>query len=117
MLKLLIGLWCKRFISSKDPNALVVLSMTGALGFATLENVSYVLGQLLNEKQGGGSGSALDAMVVAVVRGILAVPLHACTGVLIGVGLARRYHFQSNQPCHSVLSILFVPLMIHGFYD
>ena len=57
--------------------SIVILSTVGALGFATLENVGYVF-----------SDTSTAAFQVAVMRAVLAVPLHASTGMFIGNNLA-----------------------------
>lgn len=78
-------------------------SITAALGFATLENILYVLT--------GGFG-------VGVMRAFLAVPAHAFDGVVMGyflgeakfAGTVRRSHFLSAVG-------LGLAVLAHGVYD
>lgn len=87
------------------PYGVVLFGLAAALGFAALENVTYVMG----EKTDSASWA------LAVVRALLAVPLHGTTGALIGVGLARR-RFLGDQT-QTILRILVLPVLIHGLYD
>jgi len=81
--------------------------MSGALGLATLENFMYVV-------IAGLTGSVADAIFTAVFRGLLAVPLHATTGTLIGVDIARN---KGNIHHKNVLQVLLVPFILHAVYD
>ncbi len=84
----------------------IVYGVAVAVGFALLENVLYVM-------DGG--------LYVALMRGVLAVPLHAFCGVFMGVyyGAAKRYAIEGNhsKSRSETLKALFVPFMIHGIYD
>jgi len=89
------------------PFSLVIYSMSGAVGMASFENMMYILNL-------GLKGSALQTGITSIARGILAVPLHCCTGALIGVGVAKkRFKFEEI----SFFRILLLPVLIHGFYD
>lgn len=84
----------------------VLYAVFVSLGFATLENILYVL-------DGGIS--------VAIVRAILAVPGHVCDAVFMGYfySLAKIAAINNNQKLarkNMLLSIL-VPVLLHGFYD
>ena len=84
----------------------IVFGVCVAVGFALLENVLYVL-------QGG--------VYVALMRGVMAVPLHAFCGVFMGVhyGAAKRYSIegQHSKAAGYIFLALFAPFMIHGIYD
>ena len=91
---------------------LVVVALTCSLGFASLENASYIFHP---------SSRLSDAFETALARAIMSVPLHACCGALIGIGFARR-RLKERDPSKKdqvgfVGSILFWPVMIHGLYD
>ena len=85
----------------------VVYSVAVSLGFATLENIVYVV----------SSGT----VGVAVMRGILSVPGHAIDGIYMGwfYGMAKRAEAQGDgglkKSC--LIKALLVPVLIHGFYD
>ena len=95
--------WNKNFDYRFDG---IVYGVSVAVGFALLENVMYVM-------DGG--------VYVAVMRGVLAVPLHAFCGVFMGVfyGAAKRYSIEGNhsKSLTSILLALIVPMIIHGIYD
>ena len=85
---------------------MIVYSVFVALGFACFENVFYVF------ENGIGT---------AVIRGLLAVPGHACDGIFMGyyLSMAKVCSIQGNDSLRKrnlFLSIL-VPMLLHGFYD
>eukprot|EP00301_Raphidiophrys_heterophryoidea_P009920 c14935_g1_i1.p1 GENE.c14935_g1_i1~~c14935_g1_i1.p1 ORF type:complete len:323 (-),score=77.61 c14935_g1_i1:168-1136(-) len=83
------------------PYGIVVLCVAGGLGFATLENLGYVLFD--------DSGVSY---FVAVMRGFLDIALHSITAVLIGVRVAVGDHEHV-----SFLQLMIVPFLVHGVYD
>ena len=57
-----------------EPMDAIVYGTIASLGFATLENLTYVY-----------SGSPeVDSFTIAVIRAISAIPLHACCGIIMG---------------------------------
>ena len=93
---------------ARDPNFNqvydgIIYGITGALGFATLENIFYVLG--------GGSDSQF---LIAFVRGILAVPMHAVTGGIIGYLYANNIYLGKRSEATKLLKL---PILIHGTYN
>lgn len=84
----------------------VVYAVFVSLGFATLENILYVA-------QGGFS--------TAIMRAVLAVPLHTFCGVFMGYyyGLAKQSEINNNKKLvtRNLFLSLLVPILIHGFYD
>ena len=82
-----------------SPGALVVYGAAAALALAMIENVLYVI--------------ATDH-VVGLVRGLVVVPGHTLTGMLIGVNLARRRFLAMKITLPNVLAM---PVLLHGTYD
>ena len=84
----------------------VVYAVFVSLGFATLENIIYVI-------DGGLS--------TAIARAVLAVPLHTFCGVFMGYyyGLAKQSEINKRKDLvrKNLFLSLFVPIMSHGFYD
>lgn len=99
-----IGSWRNRNFDYRFDG--IVYGVSVAVGFALLENILYVM-------DGG--------LYVALMRGVLAVPLHAFCGVFMGIhyGAAKRYSIegQHSKSLRSTFLALFVPFMIHGIYD
>ena len=92
---------------------IMILALSCALGFATLENADYVL---------SGQTTIDQTLLVALSRGVLSVPLHAVCGILIGerVAWALRTKGAAAGACGGcgVFTQTFVPAwMIHGWYD
>ena len=84
----------------------IVYAVMVSLGFATLENILYLL----------------DAdLETAIMRAILSVPGHAIDGIYMGsfYGLAKRFDAAGDKrKCRANLRrALWVPVLIHGFYD
>lgn len=84
----------------------IVYGVCVAVGFALLENVLYVA-------EGG--------IVTAIMRALLAVPLHAFCGAFMGIfyGAAKKYQIlgQGSKCFGYTVLALIVPMMIHGIYD
>lgn len=101
-LKLAVLVWyCRRKDDFDEPMDGLVYGATVSLGFATLENVLYVLD--------GGLG-------VALLRAFTAVPAHAAFGAVMGfyIGLA---HFLPHRRRRYLWLAFLVPVLLHGLYD
>jgi RsiW-degrading membrane proteinase PrsW (M82 family) len=94
-------LYCRRLGDFDEPMDGIVYGVTASLGFATLENVLYVL-------DGG--------IAVAIVRALTAVPGHAMLGVVMGFyfGLA---HFEPERRTLLLSAAYLAPVVLHGLYD
>ena len=84
----------------------IVYSVYSSLGFAVVENVLYVLG---------------NGFTTGLARALLAVPSHACDGVLMGYffGKAKQSEYNGDQTSLNrfmTLSIL-IPVTAHAVYD
>ena len=84
----------------------VVYAVFVSLGFALVENVKYVFHFGLG---------------VGIQRAFLAVPLHACCAVYMGLlfGRAKGYFSLGNgfDGRKALRKALWVPVFFHGFYD
>lgn len=94
---------------SKEFNYLydmIVYGVFAALGFAFFENLFYVY------DNGIGTG---------IARAIMAVPGHACDGLLMGyfLGLAKINYINGNMSLYRKNKLLsyFVPVILHTTYD
>lgn len=92
--------FCARHRAFDEPMDGVVYGAVVALGFATLENVIYVL---------------FGGWTVAVMRALTTVPFHAFLGAVLGyyVGLARF----RGRSTWLVWRGLLVVILAHGLYD
>lgn len=84
----------------------IVYAVFVSLGFATFENIFYVL-------EGGTS--------TAIARSLTSVPAHASFGIIMGyyIGMSKLTSINGNNKLSSryrFLSIL-LPALVHGFYD
>ena len=86
---------------------IIVYAVFVSLGFAFIENVLYVF--LKND------------ISVALIRGISAVPGHACDAIFMGYNLsiAKQFHYRNQDRLerkYLIFSVL-VPTFLHGIYD
>lgn len=85
----------------------IVYGVAASLGFATLENILYVVG--------------LFDIVTAVARAFLSIPLHCVCGVFMGYyyGLGHRYRLlgEADKSRSNYILALVIPAIIHGLYD
>lgn len=72
-----------------------------SLGFATLENLFYVLDK---------------GLAVAIVRMFLAVPAHAIFGVVMGYFVGGAKFFRKSKTAYLVMGLL-AAVILHGLYD
>ena len=84
----------------------VVYAVVASLGFATVENILYVIDSDIE---------------TAIMRAIFSVPGHAIDGVFMGYfyGLAKRCDIAGKRGAcrRNLRRALWVPVLIHGFYD
>lgn len=79
-----------------------------SLGFATLENIMYVLGSADVDVKGG--------FVTGVVRMFTAVPAHAICGVIMGYFFGKS-KFEDEHKQKNLALALIAPAAFHGAYD
>ena len=106
---LVITLYCLHLDEFDEPMDAVVYGVAASLGFAVYENWEYVVSAL--NKDGYD-----HAVLVAVIRAISAVLLHALAGVMMGFFLIDAVFGKENHKLNMVLALLF-PVCLHGFYN
>ncbi|MFA5123518.1 PrsW family intramembrane metalloprotease [Zavarzinia sp.] len=97
-------LFCRRLSAFDEPMDGLVYGATASLGFATLENLLYVLG--------GGEGWA----GIAAIRALTAVPGHAMCGAIMGYYVATA-RFLPGRAGRLHFAAFLVPAGLHGTYD
>lgn len=82
----------------------IVYTVAASLGFATVENIIYVL---------------RSGLAVAIFRAILSVPDHAVWGGIMGfyLGLAKRDEKTSGSGQSQIIKGLAIVILLHGLYD
>ena len=100
----LFALWCvlRRNPYFDEPFDGIVYAVCVGLGFAALENVSYVFTQE-------------NWMATAIMRSLLAVPGHYAFAILMGYYYSI-YHFVDHSP-KVAARVLLAPVVAHGIYD
>jgi RsiW-degrading membrane proteinase PrsW (M82 family) len=100
---LVVRLYSWRRREFDEPYDGIMYSVTASLGFATVENILYVLS--------GGQGAA-------VLRGLLAVPSHAFYGVLMGYFLGEaKFASTRGRSVGYSLAGLGLAILAHAVYD
>lgn len=88
----------------------IVYSVCASLGFATIENIMYVVGQ-----------GAFYGLQTAIMRAVLSVPGHCIFGVFMGTyyGIAKGYECRGgfDKMKTYTYKAFWVPVMLHGLYD
>jgi protease PrsW len=79
----------------------IVYAVMVSMGFATLENISYVL------QYGYATG---------VLRMFLSVPAHATFGILMGYHMGLAKFDYTDRGRHFLLALL-LPILFHGLFD
>ncbi|OCA90953.1 protease [Bacillus sp. FJAT-27225] len=90
-----------RHIAFDEPFDGIVYGAAVSLGFATVENILYLIG---------------NGVEHALGRALLPVPSHALFGVIMGFYLGKTKFSKTNQKWWLFLSIT-LPVVLHGIYD
>jgi len=93
--------YCLKLKDFDEPMDGIVYGVTVSLGFATLENILYVM-----------SGD----MQVAITRALTAVPAHALTGAIMGYFIGSILRTPEKRTRLLILALL-IPTLLHGAYD
>ncbi|MDF2521775.1 MAG: peptidase [Clostridia bacterium] len=80
----------------------IVYSAFISLGFATTENIGYVM---------------LSGYHAAFIRALTAVPAHALFGVVMGYYFGVAKFKEDNMGKRYILYALMIPILLHGIYD
>lgn len=80
----------------------IVYSVFISLGFATTENIGYVL---------------INGFHTAFVRSLTAVPAHALFGVAMGYYFGKAKFAREKSGSSYLALAFFVPILLHGVYD
>ena len=96
-----VRLYCFPRKAFDDPFDGIVYSVMVGMGFATLENIGYVL------QHGMGTG---------ITRMFLSVPAHATFAVLMGYHFALAKFNPKNKALNFLLALVW-PVIFHGTFD
>lgn len=80
----------------------IVYSVFISLGFATTENIGYVM---------------LSGFHTAFIRSLTAVPAHALFGIIMGYYFGKARFSEDRLRKKSLLFALIIPIALHGVYD
>ena len=87
-----------------EPMDAIVYGTIASLGFATLENLSYVY----------SGTSEVDSLTIAIMRAISAIPLHASCGIIMGYFFGLHTFLGSKS---ALIKSLIIPISIHATYN
>lgn len=84
----------------------IVYGVFSALGFATVENIIYVVFTYTNNP------------FIGLYRGVFSVPAHAIFGVTMGYYLSlSRFDIDKNRKKKNMRMSLIAPVLLHGVFD
>jgi len=84
----------------------IIYSVFAALGFATVENVLYVVYRYTNNP------------FIGLYRGVFSVPAHGVFGITMGYYLSiSRFHSDRAEKKASFRKSLLMPVILHGTFD
>ena len=84
----------------------IVYAVFSALGFATVENIMYVVFRFSNNPY------------VGLYRGLLSVPAHAIFGVTMGYYLSlAKFSLNEEEEKLYLRKSLFIPVILHGIFN
>ncbi len=84
----------------------IVYAVFSALGFATVENIMYVVFRFSNNPY------------VGLYRGVLSVPAHAIFGVTMGYYLSlAKFSLNDEEEKLYLRKSLFIPIILHGIFN
>ena len=90
--------------SFNEPMDAIVYGTIISLGFATLENFEYVY----------SSDPEVSALLIAILRAMSAIPLHATCGIVMGYFFGL-YAFSGSRKL--LIKSLIMPIFIHASYN
>lgn len=86
---------------------IIIYSIFVSLGFAALENISYILTE--------------GSITLSITRGILSYPTHAIDALFMGyyLSMAKISKLQNNKKLerNNFIKSIIVPTILHGIYD
>jgi RsiW-degrading membrane proteinase PrsW (M82 family) len=98
-----VALYCMRNSEFDEPMDGIVYGAVASLGFATLENLFYAMGDE-------------HSLRVAILRAVTAVPGHAFMGAIMGY-YAGQARFGGGSHTANWVKALTIPIALHTFYD
>lgn len=97
---LLLARSCKYFDEYFDG---IVYAVCIGMGFAGLENISYVLGYE-------------EWIYVSITRALMSVPMHYFFAIIMGAFFSLGWFDKQNRKVYLSAAIL-LPILVHGIYD
>ena len=101
--------WAKSFTHKYDA---IVYSVAVSLGFATLENIMYILSSQFETG---------DGLLVAIIRGLFSIPGHCSWAIIMGLFYGLTKHCWNKKKyllsCLYFVLSLSIPIFLHGLFD
>ena len=102
---IVIIFFCTRKDEFDEPMDGLVYGVAASLGFATIENIDYVLHYFKE-----------PSFEVAMVRAYSAVPMHALCGAMMGFLISKSIFEKKHNYLNLILALL-IPVGMHGLYN
>ncbi|MBQ3422512.1 MAG: PrsW family intramembrane metalloprotease [Romboutsia sp.] len=84
----------------------IIYSVFLSLGFATVENIIYILYE-----------DPTSAFEVGVIRSIISVPAHMMFGVIMGYYISKYKFTDCKSKKRNLILAIILPILLHGVFD
>ena len=85
----------------------IIYSVFLSLGFATVENIIYILFE-----------DTISAFEVGIIRSIISVPAHMMFGVIMGYYISKcKFTSSKSKKRKNLIMSIILPILLHGFFD
>jgi len=84
----------------------IIYSVFLSLGFATVENIIYILYE-----------DPTSAFEVGVIRSIISVPAHMMFGVIMGYYISKYKFTDCKSKKGNLILAIILPILLHGVFD
>jgi len=84
----------------------IIYSVFLSLGFATVENIIYMLYE-----------DPTSAFEVGVIRSIISVPAHMMFGVIMGYYISKYKFTDCKSKKRNLILAIILPILLHGVFD
>ena len=85
----------------------IIYSVFLSLGFATIENIIYILFE-----------DPTSVFQVSIIRAIISIPAHMMFAIIMGYYISKyKFNSSKSKPKTYLIMSIIVPILLHGIFD
>lgn len=85
----------------------IIYSVFLSLGFATIENIIYILFE-----------DPTSVFQVSIIRAIISIPAHMMFAIIMGYYISKyKFNMSKSKPKIYLIISIIVPILLHGIFD